>query len=205
MKTKCLIISGGDCTPLPRPDEDTYIIACDRGYTYAARCGLVPDLIVSDFDSYDGPVDPAVPLCRLPTEKDDTDTMSAIRAALAQGCTEGLLCCALGGRLDHTLANLQSLLFAEEHGLRLSIQSPDTEVRVLRNDTLRLARREAFSLSVFALSESCRGVSIRGVKYPLDNLTMTNSFPLGVSNEWLEDEAEINVRDGALLIVMSRL
>lgn len=205
MKAKCLIVSGGDFAPLPSPDADTFVIACDRGYAYAARCGIVPNLLVSDFDSYTGPVDPAVPLRRLPTEKDDTDTMSAIRAALAQGCTEGLLCCALGGRLDHTLANLQSLLFAEEHGLKLRIQSPDAEVHVLRNGRLRLPRRDGFSLSVFALSERCRGVSIRGAKYPLEEVELTNAFPLGVSNEWREDEAEISVCDGALLIVMSRL
>ena len=109
MKTKCLIISGGDFAPLPVPDADTFVIACDRGYAYAIRCGILPDLLVSDFDSYIGPVDSAVPLQRLPTEKDDTDTMSAVRAALARGCTEGLLCCALGGRLDHLLQRYTSI------------------------------------------------------------------------------------------------
>ena len=205
MKTKCLIISGGDFAPLPVPGADCFVVACDRGYAYAARCGIVPDLLVSDFDSYDGPVDPAVPLRRLPTEKDDTDTVSAVRAAVAEGCTEGLLCCALGGRLDHTLANLQTLLFAEEHGLHLVIQSPDAEACALRNGTMRLARREGFSLSVFSLSERCEGVSLRGVKYALEDVELTNAFPLGVSNEWREDAAEVSVRKGALLIVMSRL
>ncbi len=205
MKTKCLIISGGDFAPLPVPDADTFVIACDRGYAYAIRCGILPDLLVSDFDSYIGPVDSAVPLQRLPTEKDDTDTMSAVRAALARGCTEGLLCCALGGRLDHTLANLQSLLFAEENGLRLCLQSPDTEGHVLKNGTLRLKRRDGFSLSVFSLSERCRGVSLHGVKYELEDVELTNAFPLGVSNEWRDEEAEIRVQDGALLIVLSKL
>ena len=205
LKTKCLIVSGGDFAPLPAPDADTLVIACDRGYTYALRCGIKPDLIVSDFDSYDGPVDPAVPLRRLPTEKDDTDTMSAIRAAIDAGCTEGLLCCALGGRLDHTLANLQSLLFAEEHGLLLQLCDPDTEARVLRNGRLLLPRREGFSLSVFALPERCRGVCLRGTKYTVEHGELTNAFPLGVSNEWSAETAEITLEDGALLIVSSRL
>ena len=205
MKTKCLIISGGDFAPLPRPDADTFVVACDRGYAYAARCGVVPDLVVSDFDSYGGPVDRAAALKRLPTDKDDTDTMGAIRAAIKAGCTEGVLCCALGGRLDHTLANLQSLLFAEEHGLRLRIADPDTEAMILRDGSLRLPRREGFSLSVFALSERCRGVSIRGAKYELEDAELTNAFPLGVSNEWWEEAAEVAVRDGALLIVLSRI
>ena len=205
MKSKCLIISGGDFAPLPAPDEDTFVIACDRGYTYAVRCGIIPDLIVSDFDSYAGPVDPIVPLRRLPTEKDDTDTMSAIRAAVDAGCTQGLLCCALGGRLDHALANLQSLLFAEEHGLHLQLVDPDTEARILRNGRLLLPRREGFSLSVFSLSDRCRGVSLCGTKYTVEDAELTNAFPLGVSNEWLADTATVTVREGALLIVFSRL
>ena len=205
MKSKCLIISGGDFSPLPTPDEDTFVIACDRGYTYAERCGIVPDLLGSDFDSYAGPVDPAIPLRRFPTEKDDTDTVIAIRAALELGFAEATLCCALGGRLDHTLANLQSLVFAEERGLHIRLLSGDTEGCLLRNGSLTLPRREGFSLSVFSFSDRCRGVSIRGAKYELQEVELTSSFPLGVSNEWRDVSATVSVEDGTLLIVLSRL
>ena len=205
MKTSCMIISGGTFTPLPQPDENTFVIACDRGYTYARRCGIRPDLLVSDFDSYDGPVDPEIPLQRFPSEKDDTDTMIAIRAALERGFREAVLYCALGGRLDHTLANLQSLAFALSHGLRLRIVSEDTEVLLLQNGTLSLSRREGFALSVFAFSERCRGVSLHGTKYTLTDAELENSFPLGVSNEWAEDAATVSITDGTLLIVLSKL
>ena len=205
MKTSCMIISGGTFTPLPQPDENTFVIACDRGYAYARRCGIRPDLLVSDFDSYDGPVDPEIPLQRFPSEKDDTDTMIAIRAALERGFREAVLYCALGGRLDHTLANLQSLAFALSHGLRLRIVSEDTEVLLLQNGTLSLPRREGFALSVFAFSERCRGVSLHGTKYTLTDAELENSFPLGVSNEWAEDAATVSITDGTLLIVLSKL
>ena len=205
MKTSCMIISGGTFTPLPQPDENTFVIACDRGYTYARRCGIRPDLLVSDFDSYDGPVDPEIPLQRFPSEKDDTDTMIAIRAALERGFREAVLYCALGGRLDHTLANLQSLAFALSHGLRLRIVSEDTEVLLLQDGTLSLPRREGFALSVFAFSERCRGVSLHGTKYTLTDAELENSFPLGVSNEWAEDAATVSITDGTLLIVLSKL
>lgn len=205
MKTSCMIISGGTFTSLPQPDETTFVIACDRGYTYARRCGIRPDLLVSDFDSYDGPVDPEIPLQRFPSEKDDTDTMIAIRAALERGFREAVLYCALGGRLDHTLANLQSLAFALSHGLRLRIVSEDTEVLLLQNGTLSLPRREGFALSVFAFSDRCRGVSLHGTKYTLTDAELENSFPLGVSNEWAEDAATVSVTDGTLLIVLSKL
>lgn len=205
MKRNCLIISGGDFAPISANAEDCFIIACDRGYAYAKRCGLIPDLVVSDFDSYDGEIDPSVPVRRFPSEKDDTDTMLAIRTVLDLGYSEATLCCALGGRLDHTLANLQSAVFAAEHGLRLRILSPDTEILALRNGSVTLPRREGFSLSVFSASDCARGVSIRGTKYVLDRVSLRSSFPLGVSNEWEDEQAEITVEEGTLLIVCSRL
>lgn len=205
MKSHCMIITGGDYAPLPAPDADTFVIACDRGYAYARRCGIRPDLLVSDFDSYDGELDPSVPVRRFPAEKDDTDTVIALRAAAEMGFSEAALYCALGGRLDHTLANLQAAVWAERHGLRLRILSPDTEICTLRNTSLTLPRREGFSLSVFAAEDRCRGVTIRGVKYPLSDAELSASFPLGVSNEWEDGTAEISVREGTLLIVLSKL
>lgn len=204
MSRKCLIISGGDFHPFAvAPGE--FVIACDRGYEYARRCEVRPDLLVSDFDSYSGPVDGATRVERFRSEKDDTDTMIAIRYAMENGFDEARIVCALGGRLDHALANLQSAVFAQKHGLRVAIESPDTLIRTLQNGSLQVPRREGFSLSVFAMEDRCRGVSIRGAKYPLENADLTCAFPLGVSNDWAEDTAEISVRDGVLLIVLSRL
>ena len=204
MEKRCMIISGGDFSPIPRPDPDTFVIACDRGYAYAERCGIRPDLLVSDFDSYAGSIDPGVPIHRFRAEKDDTDTMIAIRTAIEQGFTSAELYCALGGRLDHTLANLQSMVFAEKHGLSMRIHGADTEIFSLRNGSLRLPRREGWSLSVFAMEDRCRGVSIRGAKYELERAELSSAFPLGVSNEWAAEEALISVEDGILLIVLSR-
>ncbi|MBR1456052.1 MAG: thiamine diphosphokinase [Oscillospiraceae bacterium] len=205
MSGRCVIISGGEFCPIEGLLPDDFIIACDRGYTYARRCGIVPDLVVSDFDSYEGPIDPGVPVDRFRSEKDDTDTMIAIRHAVEAGYDEVLLYCALGGRLDHLLANLQSLVFAQNHGVRAGIVSPDTWICTLRDGTLRLPRREGWSLSLFAAQDHCEGVSITGAKYPLQDAVLTSGFPLGVSNEWADDAATVSVRSGILLIVLSKL
>lgn len=205
MNKHCMIISGGAFSSIPQPGPDTFVIACDRGYAYAERCGIHPDLLVSDFDSYSGSIDPTVPVHRFRAEKDDTDTMIAIRTAIEQGFASAELYCALGGRLDHTLANLQSMVFAEKHGLSLRIHSADTEILGLRNGSLRLPRRAGYSLSVFAMEDCCRGVSIHGTKYELDKVELSSAFPLGVSNEWAGDEAVITVEDGILLIILSQL
>ena len=202
MKT-CLIISGGDFHPF-QPGNAQLILACDKGYEYALRCGVTPDLLLSDFDSYDGAVSAQVPVHSFPSEKDDTDTMLAIRYALEQGCDRIELVCALGGRLDHTLANLQSAVFAQERGARVHIQSPDTEIYTLADGELVLPRREGWSLSLFA-ADRCEGLSIRGAKYNLDNAVLTSGFPLGVSNQWAEPEAVIRVEKGTLLIVLSKM
>ena len=204
-QNRCVVISGGDFSPVPGISPDDFVIACDRGYVYCERLDLRPDLIISDFDSYTGPVDSEIPLNRFVSEKDDTDTMLAVRYAVEHGFHELLLCCALGGRLDHLIANLQSLVFAQKHGLPAILLSEDTEIRTLADGALCVPRREDWSLSVFALDGPCRGVCITGAKYPLANAELLPSFPLGVSNTWAGEEAVISVEEGILLIVLSKI
>ena len=204
-QNRCVVISGGDFSPVSGISPDDFVIACDRGYVYCERLGLRPDLIISDFDSYTGPVDSEIPLNRFVSEKDDTDTMLAVRYAVEHGFHELLLCCALGGRLDHLIANLQSLVYAQKHGLPAVLLSEDTEIRTLVGGALRIPRREDRSLSVFALDGPCRGVCISGAKYPLANAELLPSFPLGVSNTWAGEEAVISVEEGILLIVLSKI
>ncbi len=205
MSKQCLIITGGEFAPFAPPVEGEYVIACDRGYEHARRAGIRPDLVVGDLDSCRVELESGVPLRRLPVEKDDTDTMSALRLALSEGFRDIRLVCALGGRLDHLLANLQSLAFAAARGASVRIESPDTEIRTLRNGSLRLPRREGYSLSVFAVDGVCRGLCIRGAKYTLEDAELRPDFPLGASNEWSAEEAEITLREGTLLIVESRI
>ena len=205
MSKRCIIISGGEYAPVEGLRPDDFVIACDRGYLYAKGQGIVPDLLVSDYDSYDGPVDQRVSVERFRPEKDDTDTMIAVRYALQHGYDELLLFSALGGRLDHTLANLQAIVYAQAHGARAAIYAADSRVYTLSRGSLRLPRLPGWSLSVIAAQDRCTGLSIHGAKYPLEDAELTNSFPLGISNEWVSDEAEISVRDGIVLVVLSKL
>ncbi len=203
MSKICAIISGGEYSPINIP-KDAFVVACDRGYEYAMREGIKPDLVIGDFDSYDGELPVDVPVMRLKAEKDDTDTMVAVKYAIENGFDEVRLFCALGGRFDHAFANLQSGVYAKAHGLNLKVLSDDTEIYFLSNETVSFPRREGYSLSVFALTDSCSGLTLKGTKYPLESFTLTNTFPLGVSNEWRADAAEITVSDGVLAVVLSR-
>ena len=98
------------------------IIAADKGLEHLSVLGLVPDIIVGDFDSYTGELpETDAEMHRSVPEKDDTDTMLAVRIAIERGCTDIDLYGALGGRTDHTIANIQTLRFAREHGCRMRI------------------------------------------------------------------------------------
>lgn len=200
----CLIVSGGDYCSRPEGSFDC-IIACDRGWEHAARMGVSPDLIVGDFDSSPLPADVSVPVITAPTRKDDTDTMLAVRQALDRGCREITIACAFGGRLDHTIANLQAGAFIVSHGGKARLLGENEEVLVFSGGTVRLPRRESCSLSLFALGGDCAGVTVEGAKFDCRDVTLSPAFPLGVSNVWESDAVTVSIRSGTLAVVMSRL
>lgn len=180
------------------------LIFCgDAGVQAAGALGLSPDLVVGDFDSYAGALPEGVPVLRLPIEKDYTDSFVCMQQALARGCDFLLLTGVLGGRLDHTVANIQSLRWLQQQGARGVLADGRNTVFLLRDERAVVPRREGCKLSVFALGGDCI-VSLRGVKYSLERYTLTDSFPLGVSNEFLAGPAELQVHDGTLLVVLSR-
>ena len=181
----CLIISGAPTRApasvrLPRAD---YVIACDLGYGYARRLSVRPDLIIGDFDSYDGVLPADVPVVRLPVHKDDTDTGYALRHAVEQGYGDIYVAFALGGRLDHTLANLQSAADAAQKGARVTLSGDDTLVYVVGGGRLQLFVEEEQALSVLALTDTATDVCIEGAEYTLEGATLDNRYPLGVSNQ----------------------
>ena len=138
MKKLCAIISGGQSDDLAGIRDADFIIACDRGYAYAKEAGIRPDLLVGDFDSYKGERDKSVPVLDLPVEKDDTDTMAAVRWAVSEGFSELRLYCALGGRLDHLMGNVQALGFASERGVNASLLGRDAQIFLLKNDAVTI-------------------------------------------------------------------
>lgn len=204
MKT-CLIFSGGTYTPLSDaiPNAD-YVIACDRGWQYALRDGVKPDVIIGDFDSAPAP-DISVPILVHPVIKDDTDTMLAVRHGLEQGCDHFCFLYALGGRADHMFANLQTAAFAVNARASAVILGQDDVYTFFSGRSVTFPRRPGWSLSVFAISDVCTGVSISGTKYEVEGAELNNYFPLGVSNAWASESAEICVDQGILMVVESRL
>lgn len=197
----CLIIAGGEFAPLPFPEHYDFIIACDHGFEYTQALGVRPDLIIGDFDSAASVPAPSIPVKRLPAMKDDTDTMSAVKFALSEGYRMLTICCAFGGRFDHSLANVQTAAFIAEQGAFCMVCGKDTRLYAIKNRQLQLPKTENAYLSVFAIRD-CTGVSLSGTKYELDHAGLSCCFPLGVSNEWAGETALISVDSGILAVLV---
>ena len=184
-----------------RPNEGDLIIAADAGYKNCLSAGLVPDLLIGDFDSMELP-ETMVPVCRLPVEKDDTDTQAAVKAALDQGCKTIYIYGGTGGkRLDHTLANLQTIFYIRRQGARGYLYGDDFLWTVIENESLELKREVDWGLvSVFPLGEQAEGVTEEGLQYRLENGLLRADTPLGVSNHFDAPTARISVKKGVLAI-----
>ena len=200
---RCLIIAGGDYAPIGPVGKD-FVLACDRGLAYAQREGIVPDLILGDFDSYRGTLPEGIPVLRYPVEKDDTDAMLAVRWAADNGFDAIRLACCFGGRLDHLLSNIQTLYLAAKLGMEAEARDERSELRMLRPGTYRLPYHAGWSLSLLALTEKVGGLSIRGTKYEVQDVTLQNPTTLGQSNAFVSD-AEISFSSGILAVVCCRL
>ena len=199
--TLCRIVAAGDFSAqrflacaAQRPH--TLLIAADAGYLALSRLGLHPDLFLGDADSL-GFFPTDVVCVPLPVEKDDTDTLAAVKEGLARGYADFELFGALGGRrFSHSLANLQTLLYAKRHGAACRLIDESCTVFALQAERCRISG--AFSL--FAADGAAR-VSVRGAKYPLEEEPLTPDFPLGVSNRALAGSAEITVHAGSVFVV----
>lgn len=204
---KCLIISGGDYNNLPAEIEYDYIIACDKGLQYATRMNIVPDLAIGDFDSYESDIS-AYAKCdvkKYPCRKDDSDTMLAIKHALTHGYTHIYITCALGGRMDHTIANLQSMNYIAQNGGICEIISDHEHLIAFTGPEITIPKKDGYSLSLFSMTDNCDNVCIEGAGYNVENVTLTNTFPIGLSNYWENGSVVIKVSSGILLITMSKI
>ena len=200
---RCIIFCAGEYAGQACPiGDDDYIIAADGGLTHLQKEHITPHEILGDFDSLGyTPENGRV----FPVEKDDTDSMLAVRRGLALGYREFLLYGATGGsRLDHTVANLQTLQFLADHDAVGYLVGNDQLVTVLRNSALSFSKTNAGHFSVFCMGADARGVTIRGGHYSLENGTLTAGFPLGVSNQFTGRAVRIEVTDGSVLLIWDR-
>ena len=201
---RCVIVGGADIGHYPSIRKklrvDDFFIFCDSGLKHLKGLQVYPDLIVGDFDSCDNPgLD--VEAIVLPCEKDDTDTVFAVKEAVKRGFSEFLLIGVIGARLDHTLGNVSILLFLDSLGKKGIILDDYSEMEIVSETPVSISSSYAF-FSLLNITGSARGISIQGAKYPLTDAEITCEYQYGISNEVLPGrEAVVSVRFGKLLLI----
>ncbi len=199
---RCIIVGAGEffSAYAPSPKSGDLVIAADGGYKYLHELSIEPDLLVADFDSLTQKSPENVPTMQFKPEKDDTDTGIAIAEGIRRGFTHFEIYGGTGGRADHTFANYQALIHLARRGMRGVLFGNGWAATAVHNSSLTLKPLVEGTVSVFAVDNQCTGVSIEGLKYPLDHVPLTNDYPLGVSNELIGHPARISVESGTLLI-----
>lgn len=209
---KCIVICAGDFTPLEigRKEED-FVIAVDGGYLYSKILEIEPDLIIGDFDSVTEAEREELNgiketdrnrVVELSPCKDDTDTLAALRIGLEKGYQNFHIYGAMGGRVEHTVANIQCLHFLKNNGAKGYVMDEACMLTVIQNETVTFHKEMEGFLSLFSLDEKAKGVTIRNMKYPLERAEVTNDFPIGISNEFIGEAGEVTVEEGTLLAVI---
>lgn len=197
----CYIVGAGENYGIDfSPCADDFVIAADAGFQVLEQHGINMDLVIGDFDSLSFvPKHPEV--IPLKKEKDDTDMRAAVLEGLKAGYETFHIYGGTGGRIEHTIANMQLLAELSSGGKRGFLFGRDYIITALTNGTFVFPDHVSGYVSVFAHSERAEGVWLKGLKYELQDAVLTNSYPLGVSNELIGKESSISVKNGTLLIV----
>lgn len=212
-KGKCILVCAGDLTlgEIPVAENDL-VIAVDGGLGYCGILNLEPDIMIGDFDSVSESEEEAIKclereiperIYRLPKEKDDTDTLAALKEGLKRGYKDFRIYAGTGGRFEHTLANLQCLLFLKGKGACGYLVDGTGMMLVIQNEAVHFQRSLEGTLSLFSMIEESKGVSITGMKYCLEDASIRNDFPIGISNEFIGEEACISVEQGSLICIIA--
>ena len=201
----CWIFGAGSFHGLPEAIQPgDFVIAADGGWRVCRELDITPDLLLGDFDSL-GEVPDFGHILRLPVEKDDTDSMLAIKEGLRRGFRRFVLYGALdGARLDHTIANLQGLQYLADHGATGYLVGLREIATMIKGEKITFPASAAGILSLFCLGPTATGVDISGLHYPLENGQLTSGFPLGVSNHFEGEKSEISVKNGSLVMIYGR-
>lgn len=199
----CHIVGAAPVTSLPLCiGENDYIIAADGGRITLEKFGISANLIVGDFDSSEQP-DSCQSVVKLNPIKDITDTMKAVEIGVDMGYTHFKIYGGVGGRTEHTQANIQMMSKMSKNGLKCELIGDNEVITVIHNSKICFDKSSIGFISVFSLVDESVGVYESGLKYELSNHTLTADFPLGVSNEFIGESAEISVKNGTLLIIYS--
>ncbi|MBR5203092.1 MAG: thiamine diphosphokinase [Clostridia bacterium] len=208
IKRRCVIIGGGDCsTEILKKNIliDDFIICADGGFDIANECGIIPDLLIGDFDSIKA-IPENMTMITLPVEKDVTDTVAAFNEGVKLGFKSFVLLCGTGGRFEHTFANISLMANASKSGFAFEIIDDKHIFRSITNSSIKIEQKPSKQVSVFAYGDRADGVTLNGFHYSLFDYTLDPfNGALGTSNDIVEDYGEISVQNGTLIIIETQM
>lgn len=199
----CYIVCALDCKLDFKPDDSDIVIGADRGYLTLVENQIKPDIAIGDFDSYKGKIQ-CENIIKYPVKKDFTDSALAIEKAMSMGYKKIVVYGAIGGLLDHTLANIALLSEYTKKGFEISFVDGENVVFALYNNKVIFSKEASGRISVFSYTDESNGVCEKGLLYELDNAILKNTVPLGVSNEFIGRSAEISIKEGILIVYTSK-
>lgn len=201
MSKICYIFGAGEIDDIVfEPKDGDYVIAADGGLNWLESRSLTADMAVGDFDSLGRPAEHPN-IVRHPPEKDETDMLLAVNEGIRLGYRTFVIFGALGGRLDHTLANIQTIAYLSENGCAGYLVGGGAVITAVKDGALRLKARERGYVSVFCHGSPARGVGISGLKFELNGAALLPTMPIGVSNEFIGKDSIISVDEGILLVL----
>lgn len=189
--------------------DSDYVIGVDGGNVVLIDRGIPIDLAVGDFDTASSQhvqqlQSLGVPITQLPVDKDVTDTDFAVTKALELQPVEVLLLGAWGSRWDHTLANIHLLERLSRFDVTGIMQNEWNRIQLVRPGQLNVSKGQFTYLSLLAWTETVKGVTLSGFRFPLVDATLTRTNSLAISNEWTEEVGKIRHTEGELLVIQSR-
>ena len=202
---RCVIISGSPDTNVEEIKSlctsDDFIVCADSGYSFAKKAGLTPNLIIGDFDSLKEELPQNTEVVKLNTHKDDTDTEHCVMECIRRGYKDFLLLGSIGGRTDHTFANIATLAFLSEYNYNGIARNNGEEIRILKEGSYEMNNKKGLIFSVFPYGCESVNVTYKGAEYMLNNKTLTYNVSRGISNVFVDVEAEITINRGRAILL----
>lgn len=201
---KCTVVSGApedNIEYIRQYIDNSFIISADSGFSKLKKLGIEPDLAVGDFDSSKVP-DFEGELIVLPTHKDDTDTLFALKQAMKRGYNDITVVGGIGNRFDHSFSNVVNIDYCKRHGADCKIVTPNSEI-FIAYDTVRIPKGKYDYFSLFAFGGECKGLTIEGAEYPLANYNLECGTSMCQSNRVKDEYCTLSFKSGKLLVVLS--
>jgi len=202
----CYIIGAGDIYKYKlSPKEGDFVIAVDGGYNHLKQQRIAPNFTIGDFDSIEGPL-PKNNFKKLPRDKDDSDTLAALKYGMNQGYKTFYIYGGSGGdRFDHTFANIQCLAYLSQRGCRGLLFTKNEIITAITNDSISYNEKCQGMISIFAYSPIAKDITVKGLKYTLTKELLSCDFPRGLSNEFIGTDSSISVENGTLIVISHHL